>query len=494
MVSRAGKRLPSQHRGRIGRRLVVTFVVFVFLVIGSTGWILYHLTRNSLERQMSDQLLAIAQLSAAGIDGDAVRHLRSGFEGGNLHARLRAKLVRYGDLVGARRIYVFDDQGQSLLDTAPDVPIGREYTRLRVDREELADVWRGQASHSVLFRDKAGVYYQSGYAPVYAGEEVVAAVGVDIGAGFVEAIRAFQRSVLIFGGVSVVLTIVIGLVLARTLTGPIHRLVNSAQAIGEGDLERPVDRSAGDELGYLGQTMEEMRLKILDRDEHLRQMLAGVAHEIRNPLGGIEIYAGLIASDLPDGDARKAHIQKVTGEVRTLNRVISEFLDFARPSVVQPVEADVARLVEEVVFLLSPEMDEAGVQCIREIPQGLKVFVDVDQFKRALVNLVKNGVQAMPEGGVLRLTGEKENGNAVIRVADTGVGMDNAVIERLFEPFFTMGEGGSGLGMAIVQKTVKENGGTVGVESQVGRGTVFEVILPGSQKRGEGYLRERKRE
>ena len=134
MVSRAGKRLPSQHRGRIGRRLVVTFVVFVFLVVGSTGWILYRLTRNSLERQMSDQLLAIAQLSAAGIDGDAVRHLRSGFEGGNLHARLRAKLVRYRDLVGARRIYVFDRQGQSLLDTAPDVPIGREYTRLRVDR------------------------------------------------------------------------------------------------------------------------------------------------------------------------------------------------------------------------------------------------------------------------------------------------------------------------------------------------------------------------
>ena len=494
MVSRAGKRLPSQHKGRIGRRLVVTFVVFVFLVVGSTGWILYRLTRNSLERQMSDQLLAIAQLSAAGIDGDAVRHLRSGFEGGNLHARLRAKLVRYRDLVGARRIYVFNQQGQSLLDTAPDVPIGREYTRLRVDREELADVWRGQASHSILFRDKAGVYYQSGYAPVYAGEEVVAAVGVDIGAGFVEAIRAFQRSVLIFGGVSVVLTIAIGLVLARTLTGPIHRLVNSAQAIGEGDLERPVDRSVGDELGYLGQTMEEMRLKILDRDEHLRQMLAGVAHEIRNPLGGIEIYAGLIASDLPDGDARKAHIQKVIGEVRTLNRVISEFLDFARPSVVQPVEADVARLVEEVVFLLSPEMDEARVQCIREIPQGLKVFVDVDQFKRALVNLVKNGVQAMPEGGVLRLTGEKENGNTVIRVADTGVGMDSAVIERLFEPFFTTGEGGSGLGMAIVQKTVKENGGTVGVESQVGRGTVFEVVLPGSQKRGDRYLRERKRE
>ena len=111
MVSRAGKRLPSQHRGRIGRRLVVTFVVFVFLVVGSTGWILYRLTRNSLERQMSDQLLAIAQLSAAGIDGDAVRHLRSGFEGGNLHARLRAKLVGYRDLVGARRIYVFDHQG-----------------------------------------------------------------------------------------------------------------------------------------------------------------------------------------------------------------------------------------------------------------------------------------------------------------------------------------------------------------------------------------------
>ena len=381
MVSRAGKGLPAEHRGRIGRRLVVTFVVLVFLVVGSTGWMLYGLTRTSLERQMSERLLAVAQLTAAGIDGDAVRHLRSGFEGGSLHARLRAKLVRYRDLVGARRIYVFDLRGRSLLDTAPGVPIGREYTKLRVDQQELATVWHGHASHSILFQDQSGVYYQSGYAPVYAGNEAVGAVGVDIGAGFVEAIGAFRRSVLVLGGLSLVATIAIGLALSRTLTGPIHRLVRSAQRIGEGELNRRVDRSAGDELGYLGETMEEMRLNILGRDEQLRQMLAGVAHEIRNPLAGIEIYAGLIASDLPDDDQRKAHIQKVIGEVRTLNRVITEFLDFARPSVVHPVEADVTEIVDEVVFLLSPEMKRAGVECIRHAPAGLKVYVDVDQFQ-----------------------------------------------------------------------------------------------------------------
>ena len=149
---------------------------------------------------MSDQLLAIAQLSAAGIDGDAVRHLRSGFEGGNLHARLRAKLIRYRDLVGARRIYVFDRQGQSLLDTAPGVPIGREYTRLRVDREELADVWRGQASHSILFQDKAGVYFNPVMRLFMPERKLWRRLAWILGPDLSRRFGYFQRSVLIFGG------------------------------------------------------------------------------------------------------------------------------------------------------------------------------------------------------------------------------------------------------------------------------------------------------
>lgn len=477
MGTQAAEAPPPGRRGRIGRRLVLTFVVFVMAVVSTTGWVLYDLTRRSLERQMSERLVAVAQLVTEGLD--LVYRLQPGYEGGELQRFLLARIQRARDMVGASRIYVFDRQGRSLLDTEPGVPIGREYVRLKIDRSELEAVWHGHPAHSVLFQGADGAYYMSGYAPIYAGKEVVAAVGVDIGAGFGDAIEAFRRSVLIFGGVSAVLTVVLALGLARSLTGPIHRLVEAAREIGRGNLERPVQAASRDELGYLGETMEEMRRQILARDEQLRLMLAGVAHEIRNPLGGIEIYAGLIADDLPDGDARKAHIQKVIGEVQTLNRVISEFLDFARSSPPSPEAVDAARLVGEAAFLVAPEMERCGVRYVEEVPEGLRAYVDPDALKRALVNLMKNAVQAMADGGTLTVRADGADGRVAFQVADTGCGIPPEAMGRLFEPFFTTREKGSGLGLAIVRKAVEENGGTVEVESEPGRGTVIRVAVPG---------------
>ena len=289
--------------------------------------------------------------------------------------------------------------------------------------------------------------YKSGFAPIFAGEEVVAGVGVDIGAGFLDTIRAFLKNVLVLGGISAVLTVAVGMGLARSLTRPIHRLVRAARAIGEGDLKRPVGTASGDELGYLARAMEEMRCRILARDAQLRQMLSGVAHEIRNPLGGIELYSGLIADDLSESDPRKAHIRKVIGEVQTLNRVINEFLDYARPGRAVPERAALSQLAREAFFLLAPEMERAGVRYKTEAPEGIDAYVDPDQLKRVIVNLVKNGLQAMPEGGELSLRVERDHPWVTIEVADTGTGMSPEVLDRLFEPFFTTRETGSGLGL-----------------------------------------------
>ena len=345
---------------------------------------------------------------------------------------------------------------------------------------ELEQVWNGNPAHSVLFEGEDGVTYMTGYAPVWSGDQIVAAVGVDIGAAFVDTIRVFKRSVYVFAVVGALLTVVVGLVLARTITRPIQKLVAAAREIGQGRLQHEVDSSARDEIGYLGETMEEMRNKLLARDAQLRQMLAGVAHEIRNPLGSIELYAGLIADDLPDDDSRKAHIQKVIGEVRNLDQVISEFLEFARPAPPALERTHIGRLVDDAAFLLAPEMEQAGVEYHQEIDASLEALVDPEQIKRALFNLMQNAVQAMKEGGDLRVKAHEENGHALVEVVDSGPGISRAVQQRLFEPFFTTKEKGSGLGLAIVRKTLEENQGRIEVDSEEGHGTVCRVYLPRS--------------
>jgi signal transduction histidine kinase len=381
-------------------------------------------------------------------------------------------------MVGARRIYVFDRQGRSLLDTEPGVPVGREYARLRIDRAEMDAVWRGRPALSPLFQDADGAYYQSGYAPVFAEADPVAGVGVDLGAAFLETIRAFGRSVLALGIAGAALTVGLGLGMARTITGPVRRLASAAREIGSGNLERPVAVSSRDEIGILAETMEEMRRGILIRDARLRQMLAGVAHEIRNPLGGIELYAGLIADDLPDADPRKAHIRKVIGEVRNLNRIISEFLDFARPGHPHPASTPVSDLVEGAAFPLRPEMEDAGVAYRQDVPEDLQARVDPEPVKRALLNLMKNALQAMPGGGNLTVRARVEGSRVQIEVQDDGPGIPPEARERIFEPFYTTKPQGSGLGLAIARKIAEENGGRLEVESETGMGTTFRVTLP----------------
>lgn len=479
--------IPIRRQGGLTRRLVFSFVTLTLLGLGGSGWVLYRQALSSLEEQLAAHLVAEAELVAASLGGGLVTYLRPGMDHMKLHNAFQARLRKTQVALGARRIYVFDRNGRSLVDTEAGTRIGREVHLLRFHQRQAEAVWRGEVAHTKRFTDDdTGAHYMTGYAPIYdaSGEDIVAGVGVDIGAGYMDAIVGFKRSIYLLAGIGTLLTLFVGVGVARHITRPVQRLVTAAREIGRGNLEREIRVEATDEIGYLAETMEEMRNKLLARDAQLRQMLGGVAHEIRNPLSGIEIYAGLIADELPDDDQRKVHIQKVSAEVRTLNLVISEFLDFARPSSPQPEDVLLHSIVDDAAFVLLPEMEAAGVTFHGEVPPDTRVYADAEQVKRAVVNLMKNGVQAMKDGGILtvraRHVGNTGEGVA-IEVVDTGPGVPDEVRRRLFEPFFTTREKGSGLGLAIVQKTAETNAGRVEVESVPGLGTTFRVILPAVQ-------------
>ena len=402
-------------------------------------------------------------------------------EGYGRRQDLQRRMRETREALGARRIYVFDSYGRSLLDTEEGKRIGREIHLLSFHKPQVAAMWRGEAVNTPRFTDEStGDHYMTGYAPIHDRQDsVVAGVGVDMGAGYMDAILGFKRSVYLLAGLGTLLTFLVGIGVARHITGPVYRLVTAAREIGRGNLGRAVQVQSRDEIGYLAQTMEEMRGKLLARDAQLRQMLAGVAHEIRNPLSGIEIYAGLIADELPEGDPRREHIHKVTAQVHTMNQVISEFLHYARPPSPQPGEVVLSQLVDDARFLLSPEMEAAGVTFHTEVSPEARVYADPEQVRRAVVNLMKNAVQAMAgAGGSLAVRAVRAGREVALEVEDTGAGMPEEVRQRLFEPFFTTREKGSGLGLAIVQQTAETNGGRVEVESTPGRGSTFRLVLP----------------
>ncbi len=459
----------------------MTFVLFVTVFVGSTGWFLYRTTKNSLDNELGGKLVSIAQAATTQISGMFVTQLAPGDEETLTYANLLNKINRVKEATNVKRVYIFDRDNRSLVDTDMDIPIGTEYFQLKFDRSELESIWEGDSVHTVLFTDEDGRYYKSGYAPIKVNDEVVAAVGVDTSATFIEAIRKFRRSVVIFAGVSIIITIAIGFLFAQTITKPIHKLVVAADEIGRGNFDEKVHIDSRDELGYLGNAMENMRKGIIERDNQLKMMLAGVAHEIRNPLGGIEIFTGLLAEEL-EGKS-KEHTQKIIREVRNLDAIITQFLEYARPAEPARRSVTVGSVIDEAYFLLSPEFGRSDARFIRELGcEDAEIFVDPEQVKRVFVNIFKNSLQVMTNGGELTLSGQIKGDFASIAVSDTGPGIPSEDMEKIFDPFFTTKEKGVGLGLSIVKKIVESNEGEITVESVLESSTTFTILLPLSQE------------
>ena len=209
-------------------------------------------------------------------------------------------------------------------------------------------------------------------------------------------------------------------------------------------------------------------------------LAAGVAHEVRNPLSSIKGYATYFASLFEEGSDRKKAAEVMSSEVERLNRVISELLEIARPSDLRPRDTDIPFLLNSSLRLVRQEAEAAGVRIETASADGLAPFpLDPDRLTQALLNLYLNGIQAMPEGGLLTVSAGQSPAGLELTVSDTGRGIGTEALDKIFDPYFTTKNTGTGLGLAVVQKVVEAHNGTVQVQSEPGLGTRFTITLPG---------------
>ncbi len=215
----------------------------------------------------------------------------------------------------------------------------------------------------------------------------------------------------------------------------------------------------------------------------LSTLTANVAHEIKNPLGSIAIYIQLIqkALDKPiiDRTLIAKNIKIINEEITRLNSVIVDFLYALRPMQLERRELDINLLIQELAQFYTPELKQGNIQVKMKLNQKLPT-VDADSryIKEALHNVVKNAIDAMPQGGTLTFTTTVAEGKIALTVADNGLGMNSETSRRIFEPYFTTKERGSGIGLTQVYKIIQEHGGDIQVGSQEEHGTTFRIYLP----------------
>lgn len=220
-------------------------------------------------------------------------------------------------------------------------------------------------------------------------------------------------------------------------------------------------------------------------------LAAGVAHEIGNPLNSLDIQLQLLERRLrkpvTSEEERRALAESVSvarGEVKRLDQIIAQFLKAVRPAPLECVPTDFNALVRETVGFLRNEVENRGIQVDVLTPKEMPpVSLDRDQFRQALYNVIRNSFQAMGSSGQLRVATACDDSHVWVSIGDTGGGIDPDSLSRIFQPYYTTKENGSGLGLHIVQRIVRAHGGEIMIQSALGKGMLFTIRLPRQDRR-----------
>lgn len=220
----------------------------------------------------------------------------------------------------------------------------------------------------------------------------------------------------------------------------------------------------------------EEQLRRADRLSTLGELAAGMAHELRNPLSSIKGTAEILRGDYSSDDKKYEFIGIMIKEVERLNRVVEDFLRFAKPLPLQPTDVDLSEEIASVIHLVRGQA--AGVD-MEILPFSIpKVKADREKLVQVFLNIVLNAVQSMPSGGRVIISARAAEGCVELSFRDTGPGIPEENKEKLFKPFFTTKSTGTGLGLAISNRIVEAHGGKITFESEAGKGAIFKVRLP----------------
>lgn len=222
------------------------------------------------------------------------------------------------------------------------------------------------------------------------------------------------------------------------------------------------------------------------------RLTRGVAHEVKNPINAIVLHLQLLRNKLAQQEpGTSRHMDIIEAEIRRLDRVVQTLVDFTRPRDLHLEEIDLRRVLEDVAQLAAPDAEQHGVTIERHMPsERLPVKVDLDLMKQAILNVVINGVQAMPQGGRLTISARREGGAVVAEVRDQGGGIPRDTHDKIFELYFTTKKDGSGIGLAQTYQILQWHYGSVDFESVEGTGTTFRFDLPASGAAGHVGNRE----
>jgi signal transduction histidine kinase len=332
-----------------------------------------------------------------------------------------------------------------------------------------------------------GVPYTIAYRRLLSPPDTVVALAVPT-ADVAAATRRIARTIGILAVVTIAVMVVVSSVITRSITSPIKELVAFTNAVAAGDRSQRIRNASRDEIGALGAAFDDMVRRLqASEDELLRSeklalaghLAARVAHDVRNPLSSMKMQAQLLRTKILPGQDNADLLARLIREIDRVEWVVEGLLDLARPPELRLVPTEVNAIVTDALRSTEAQLRHRKVTIESRLAAALPaVPADAERLAMALVNLVMNAADAMPDGGTLTARTAAAGDAVRIEIADTGVGIDPAALDQVFDPFFSTKREGVGLGLVNTKTIVELHGGSVELVPGEGRGTRAILTLP----------------
>lgn len=479
-------------------KVILTSSLILVLAISFNVWWNVTLYESSLERVTQDK----AEIVSEYIEASVVRAMERG-----RHFDMQGILKNFVLYRGIRKINIFSADGVILATTEKDsinqrIPNPSLYMdNESFTREEIADPATGRGKAERIFYYNKKILNRPECYQCH--DKKIKIVGILTLANSLSETDEMASKVKLHSIVLAIITtgfLALSLVILykRLIERPIRKLTEVMGRVEGGDLRSRADLSRRDEMGRLAESLNGMIGKLelarteaeayhqelirrADRLATIGELASGIAHEIRNPLAGIHGAIKIMADTLPQEDSRREVTEEIQKQIQKLNRLVKDLLNYVKPVPRKHVSTNINILLDKVLaFFTTQQQQPPGLRILKEYSGRLpEAFVDPSSMEQAFLNILLNAQRAMPEGGTLTVSTSQLNPDTLqIVLGDTGKGIPEKNLPKIFDPFFSTHAEGTGLGLSITKNIIDQHGGTIEVESQVDAGTKFTITLP----------------
>ncbi|MGD9899894.1 MAG: PAS domain-containing sensor histidine kinase [Calditrichaceae bacterium] len=448
-------------------RIILIFSLITVLLVGLMARVSYVFVREIYQRQLEEQVLLLNKLTADDLDQKYLDYIEPGTDNFayEFYKNILTENVKRMRISNA---FLFDGKMRILISVNQEI----SDTRLLLSRSEISELTSGEGAISTPFKSQDGQWYLWGF---YRLNEHYY-LGIQESAARLAKLDDLSLMFLIIGLAGIVVVIGGAWFGAGAIVSPINKLAKFSSDIGSGLFNTKVPENITGELIILRDALVKMKDDLAQMQTEKENILAEIAHEIRNPLGGIELLTGLVREETDVSSKNNVYLNKILEEVQSLKSQITAYLDYSRPLIPEPQMINPDQLCSELNGLFLNQM--AGKKIGFEYRNHLETIrFDKQHLRQILINLVANSIEAIGQEGTVLIESYQKNDHSYITVSDNGHGIQEADLVNLFKPFFTTRKKGTGLGLSVCKKLCRENNAEISVLKSAGKGCTFQILV-----------------